>query len=393
MATPVRRTGDYVSVSDRVQAFVPYPLPPEPPINLGASEMPVLQEQAHLALGELRGIDHIVPDVNPFIAMCVRREAVLSSRIEGTRTTLPDLLGYEAVGPEVWQGLLFSDGEERAPVPKDDIREVANYIRAMEHGLQRLHQLPLSPRLLREVHEELLAGVRGHNRQRGQFRTGQVHIGDPPVFVPPPPHEVPECMARLGDFLHADVQLPVLVKAALIHCQFEMIHPFWDGNGRIGRLLITLYLCQQGTLERPILSISSFFNRNAAEYRDRLLAVSVDGDWEGWVAFFLRSVSTVAGETTRTAVQVADLRRAHLESAGQMPGRQAVALLENLYHHPVVTIRELQDHLHVGKTAANALFRQFEDAGILVECTGKQRNRRYLYRDYVALFTEGTEPI
>ncbi len=341
-----------------------------------------LLSRADQTLGRLDGVAQTMPNPDLFVAMYVRREAVLSSQIEGTQSTLEDVLEYE-LGPE---------GRD---LPQD-VEEVVNYVRAMNYGLDRLSTLPLSLRLIREIHTELLRNVRGSERQPGEFRTSQNWIGaagaflSQATFVPPPPTEMRNALDNFEKYLHTERELPVLIHSALAHAQFETIHPFLDGNGRVGRLLITFLLCNRSVLQRPLLYLSYFFKRNRMEYYDRLMAVREQGDWEGWIRFFLRGVAETAEEATNTARRIVDLREQHRWLVQQRPFVVAYAprLVDLLFQHPVVNVNLIKDQLGIAFATANKLAEQFQEAGLLEELTGARRNRRYRYTPYLALFEE-----
>jgi Fic family protein len=316
--------------------------------------------------------------------MYVRKEAVLSSQIEGTQSSLQDLLAAEAD--------LFD-----ANLPRD-VDEVLNYVRAMNHGLERLAELPVSTRLIREIHEELMRGVRGGRLQPGDLRTSQNWIGPPgstistAAFVPPPPHVVPEALGDLERFVHEADDLPPLVKIALAHVQFETIHPFLDGNGRVGRLLITFLLTERGVLHKPVLYLSHYFRQHRQAYYDRLQAVRDRGDWEGWLAFFLRGVSEVADEAAETARRILLLREEHRSAITQHMGRTAGnghKVLESLFDRPIVKVGDVQAMTGTTYAAANNLVARLVDLGVLSEMTGYTRNRRFRYAPYIALFNDG----
>lgn len=384
------RAGRYVKQAAGYTAFIPAPLPPNPPLRLDEG-MAALLSAADQALGRLDGVATILPNPDLFVAMYVRQEAVLSSQIEGTQSTLEDVLQYEM------------DARGRG-YPKD-VEEVVNYVRAMNYGLERLPALPLSLRLIREIHAELMRGVRGQHRTPGEFRRSQNWIGPEnctlatATFVPPPVAEMHGALDNLEEFLH-DTGQPVLIHCGLAHAQFETIHPFLDGNGRVGRLLITFLLCQRGVLRRPLLYLSHYLKAHRAEYYDRLMAVRNDGDWEGWIRFFLRGIEQVSREATETAQAILRLRENHRERIGQQAERstQGFQLLEMLYEHPIITVRMAEKHLGCSYATANKLVEQFVRLGLLEEMTGYQRNRRFRYAPYLALFqapqrTEEASPI
>ncbi len=402
MAREVPRAGYHVQINRKKghHAFVPYPLPPDPPVNLAEPEMLDLLLKAERALSKLTHLEPPTLNIQLLVDMYVRKETVLSAQIEGSQASLLDVLQYENVAPGILQGRLFDREEGRGPLPSDDIAEAINYVETMHYGLKRLRELPLSLRLIRELHGILMTGVRGEDKQPGEFRNDQRHIGalgspiEQATYVPPPPGpQMLECLDELERFLHAEDQLPALVKTGMIHCQFEMIHPFADGNGRIGRLLIPFYLCQQGILEQPLLYISHFFKQHRREYHERLNAVSARGDWEGWLRFFLRGVAEVGEHALATVREVLKLQQEHREVVQSISGKHAMALLDYLCQHPVITSKEIQQALGVSHPTADSLIGKFEGAGILTEITGKKRRRRYQYDDYVQLFIEGTEPI
>lgn len=380
------RSGRYVRQSGGYRAFIPKPLPPDPPLAID-QEMLTRLSVADRALGRLDGVTEVLPNPDIFIAMYVRREAVLSSQIEGTQASLIDVLEYEA-------------DAARKGLPAD-VGEVVNHIEAMNYGLQRLNELPLSLRLIREIHERLLAGARGGQRSPGEFRTTQNWIGpagcslQEATFVPPPPSETMEALSALETFLHADIELPIPVVAGLVHAQFETIHPFVDGNGRIGRLLITFLLCQRRLLRRPLLYLSHYLKRHRAQYYDRLMAIRDRGDWEGWLKFFLQGLGEVANQATETARQILQLRETHRQFVSEKTTTtNALRFLDYLYQQPVVTARLVVRVLEVSPPTANSLVNQFHNIGLLSELTGKRRNRLFSYGPYLRLFedTPSEEP-
>ena len=378
MASNSGRTGRYVQQSTGYRAFIPAPLQPLPAINFG-DELRQLLSDADRALGRLDGVASVLPNPDLFVAMYVRHEAVLSSQIEGTRSTLEDVLEFEAEGHV---------GDQ-----PQDVEEVVNYVRAMNHGLARLPELPLSLRLLKEIHAELLRDVRGAHRDPGEFRTSQNWIGPADCtlahaeFVPPPPHEMRESLADLETFLHHRDAFPVLVHAGIAHAQFETIHPFLDGNGRVGRLLITLLLCERNILQRPLLYLSYYLKVHRAQYYDRLMALRHDGDWEGWLKFFLRGVFEVSQAATDTARAILDLRERHRQEINSLSNRNlALRLLDYLFERPIINVRMAEHQLGCAYATAASLIETFEKMGVLREITGQQRNRRFRYEPYLALF-------
>jgi Fic family protein len=377
------RAGRYVRQPAGYRAFVPEPLPPVPPLRLGG-DLGVLLSRADRALGRLDGSVVTLPNPDLLVFMYVRKEAVLSSQIEGTQSSLQDLLAAEA------------DLFDTVDVPRD-VDEVVNYVHAMKQGLARLCELPVSVRLIREIHERLMHGVRGGRLTPGELRRSQNWIGPggagiaDAVFVPPPPERVPEALGALETFLHTDDDLPLLVKIGLAHAQFETIHPFLDGNGRVGRLLITFLLTERGVLERPVLYLSHYLKRHRQEYYDRLQSVRDDGDWEGWLAFFLRGVAEVAGEATQTARRVLLLRERNRTEITDGLGRAAAnghRVLESLFDRPIISVTQAQQLTGTGFPAANQLVARMTELGILREITGNARNRRFRYEPYVRLFTD-----
>jgi len=373
------RSGQFVKQLEGYRAFIPAPLPPEPPVRVGG-ELSRLLSDADRCLGRLDGVASVLPNPDLFVAMYVRHEAVLSSQIEGTQSTLEDVLEFEADTP----------GSER---PKD-VEDVVNYVRAMNHGLHRLGELPICLRLIREIHGELLSGVRGSERTPGEFRRSQNWIGpagctlQTATFVPPPVHEMHQALDNLEKFLHGSESLPRLIHCGLVHAQFETIHPFLDGNGRVGRLLITFLLCQQGILGRPLLYLSYYLKAHRAEYYDRLNAVRHDGDWEGWLAFFLRGVCEVSQSATNTARAILQLREQHRQATATLgvSGGTAATLLDYLFEQPIVSVRMVEKKLGCAYVTAGKLVDQFVELALLKEITGQQRNRRYRYEPYLALF-------
>jgi Fic family protein len=357
------RAGRYIRQATGYRAFIPAPLPPEPQLNLGG-EISTLLSEADRSLGRLDGSVLTLPNPDLFVFMYVRKEAVLSSQIEGTQSSLQDLLSAEAQ--------LFD-----AALPRD-VDEVLNYVSAMNHGVARLKDLPVSVRLIREIHEKLLQGVRGGRLQPGELRTSQNWIGpsgstlNNATFVPPPHYEVPQALGDLERFLHAPDALPPLVKIALAHVQFETIHPFLDGNGRVGRLLITFLLTECGVLHKPVLYLSHYFKQHRQAYYDHLQAVRERGDWEGWLAFFLRGVIEVAGEAANTARRILQLREQHRSIITAHLGRTAGnghRVLETLFDRPIVSVTDVQQLIGTTFVAANALVSRMVQHGVLQEVT------------------------
>jgi len=378
----IGRAGQYVTQAQSYKAFIPKSLPPVPPVQMDA-ELQLLLSDADRALGRLDGVTETLPNPDLFVFMYVRKEAVLSSQIEGTQASLMDVLEFEAKA-------------QRADHLKD-VPEVVNYVAAMNQGLKRLETLPVSLRLVREIHEVLLRGVRGSERSPGEFRTRQNWIGenDSPIqrasFVPPPPDVMLDALASLERFLHDDSPMPPLVTVGLAHAQFETIHPFLDGNGRIGRLLITFLLCEKKILRRPLLYLSHYLKARRSEYYDRLQAVRDRGDWEGWLKFFFQGVASVSLEATQTARKIVELRESHRELLTSKMGRgagSALALLETLYFRPVVSVKQVAAITKISFPNANALVESLEKLRLLFETTGRRRNRVFAYQPYLDLFGE-----
>lgn len=376
---PRTRAGRYVRQTDGYAAFIPAALPPDPPIEFSA-RLATLLSRADIAIGRLDGEIRNVPNPDLFVAMYVRREAVLSSQIEGTQSTLEDLLAVEL--------------EPRAADFAQDVDEIVNYVAALKYGLDRLSELPLSLRLIREIHEQLLRGVRGANKQPGQFRRQQNFIApaggrsiEDATFVPPPVPHMREAVHDFELFLHSEDELPVLVHVGIAHAQFETIHPFMDGNGRVGRLLVTFLLMHRGVLHRPLLYLSLFLKRHREEYYDRLMAIRDEGDWEAWLEFFVRGVAETAEEATVKARAIVELRDEHLtaiDSAGF--ATNARRLLDLLYRRPLVDVPLVRDELSVAFGTANKLVDQLVDIGIVREVTGRRRDRVFRFDSYLDFF-------
>jgi Fic family protein len=376
------RSGRYIQQIEGYAAFIPNSLPLDAEIKMD-QEMWSLLSNADRALGRLDGSTDALPNPDLFVFMYVRKEAVLSSQIEGTQASLIDVLEFEAQ-------TLESDHPQ-------DVAEVVNYIAAINHGLARLKELPVSLRLIKEIHEKLLQGVRGAERTPGEFRRSQNWIGPQGCslknasYVPPPPHEMLKALANLEEFLHDPAPLPALIKIGLAHAQFETIHPFLDGNGRAGRLLITFLLCEQNILQRPLLYISYFFKKHRAEYYDRLQAVRDSGDWEGWLKFFLRAVYEAAQQASATARNIVNMKEEHrlllLNKLKRRSGN-ALALLESLYFKPIFTVDHVQKVVAISYANANTLVKDLCDLGILEEITGQKRNRAFSYAPYLDVFRD-----
>jgi Fic family protein len=374
------RAGQYIEQIEGYKAFIPNPLPPIPEIIMD-QEMWNLLSQADRALGRLDGATDALPNPDLFVFMYVRKEAVLSSQIEGTQASLIDILEFES--------------QALQPDNPQDVAEVVNYIAAINYGLERLKDLPVSLRLIREIHQELMKDVRGAERNPGEFRRSQNWIGAAgcslaeATYVPPPPHEMLQSLDNLEKFLHSPQPMPTLIKVGLAHAQFETIHPFLDGNGRTGRLLITFLLCEQNILKRPLLYISYYFKKYRAEYYDRLQAVRDSGNWEGWLKFFLHGVYEVAQEASATARKIVNLKEKHrqlvLDKMNRRSGN-AIALLESLYFKPIFTVEHAEAITNLSYPNANTLIKDLCDIGLLQEITGQKRNRAFSYAPYLAVF-------
>jgi len=371
------------TAGESVRAFVPPPLPPKPPLQLDGVLQQAL-EHATLALGRLDAVSTLLPDPSLFIYAYIRKEAVLSSQIEGTQSTLSDLLRFELA--------------DAPGAPLDDVREVANYVAALEHGIARLRELPLCNRLLCEMHGILLRGVRGDERASGKFRRSQNWIGGTrpgnAEYVPPPHTDVADCMAQLERFMNADKDgLPALVRAALAHVQFETIHPFLDGNGRIGRLLIALMLHRAGVLREPLLYLSLYLKQHRARYYELLTEVRRNGDWEAWAAFFLEGVQTTAAGAVDTAHRINDLfaaDRATIECQGRRAG-SALRVHAALKAQPILSLPTATMRTQLSFPAVSAAMNLLIKHGIAGETTGKSRGRLFVYRKYLAVLNEGDE--
>lgn len=382
------RIGRYVNSSivggEQFKAYIPNPLPPNPPIDMG--RLYPLLDKANAALGRLDGMRMVLPDASLFLYMYVRKEAVLSSQIEGTQSSLSDLLLFES--------------DEVAGALTDDVTEVSCYVAAMNHGLERLEELPLSLRLLKEIHRHLLSNARGGKKSPGEFRTSQNWIGGSrpgnATFVPPPPEHLMECLDKFEKFLHDEtVQLPVLVKAAIAHHQFETIHPFLDGNGRLGRLLITFILCVEGILQDPILYLSLYLKTNRDDYYSLLQSVRENGNWEDWVEFFLKGVVETATQATQAAtaiVSVFEEDRAKIQNSGKSTS-SALAIHALMRERPLVNTKRVMIECDIKLPTVLRNLRLLEELGIVKEITGKDRNKLFVYERYFSILSAGTEPI
>ena len=384
-------TGRYevrLSGGEEIRSFIPAPLPPAPPLALDGKLQQAL-ERATLALGRLDGIATLLPDPTIFIYAYVRKEAVLSSQIEGTQSSLSDLLVFEL--------------EDAPGAPVNDVVEVSNYVAALEHGLERLRaDFPLSNRLLRDIHRVLLSGGRGSAPalHPGEFRTTQNRVGGrrpgDAAFVPPPPDAVPGCMGDLEQFLHSSSDgLPALLRAGLAHVQFETIHPFLDGNGRTGRLLITFLLCHAGMLRQPLLYLSLYFKQHRSDYYALLNEVRLTGDWEDWLDFFLEGVRQTAEGAFTTSQRLTRLFAADRERIQQSARRVGSALRvhERLMARPIRTISDVANSTGLSFPTVDAAMKALTKLGIVRELTGRRSNRLFAYDGYLAVLSEGTEPL
>ena len=389
MATPSnnrRVTGDFISRrigGEEVRLYIPRPLPPVPALELAPDDLDKL-ERANRALGRLDGVAQLLPDPDLFLYFYIRKEAVLSSQIEGTQSSLSDLLLFET--------------DAASGVPLDDVQEVSRYVSAMNHGLARLRSdFPLSLRLIREIHGKLLAGGRGAEKEPGEFRRSQNWIGGSrpgkAFFVPPPPERLTEFLDPLEKFIHdSPVKTPTLLKAALVHVQFESIHPFLDGNGRVGRLLITLILCEERALAQPLLYLSLYFKQNRSRYYDLLQRVRTDGDWESWVRFFLEGVEETAVQAVDLATQIRQLfatDRERLSKIGRAAG-SALRVHELFQRRPMLTVAMATKKLSLSAPTVRASMQALEEAGIVRELSGKRRDRLFGYQRYLDLMASDT---
>jgi Fic family protein len=378
------RAGRYVKQLTGYRAYIPKLLPPTPPIEYDG-ELRNLLSEADRALARLDGITTVLPNPELFIAMYVKKEALLSSQIEGTQASLEGILRFEAnLEP-------FEDINE--------IKEVINYIKAMNYGINRLMDIPFSNKLIKEIHKILIKGTRGTHKTPGEFRKTQNWLGpqganlSEATFVPPPPHTVIDLMSNLEKFIHKKDEIPPLIKIALIHAQFETIHPFLDGNGRVGRLLITFYLFWGKILSCPLLYLSFYLKKNRIEYYNWLMRVRLDGDWEGWLKFFLKGVKEVSEEAADSARKIIKLKEKILKKLfdHKVSSIYAVEFLNLLFRKPIVTSQELIKELGISKETANQIVKKFEEIELLKEISGKKRYKKYIFSDYVNIIKRGTE--
>ena len=382
------RIGRYIKSSavggEYYNSYLPKPLPPAPPIDM--NEIYPLLDRASVALGRLDGMSMVLPDTALFLFMYVRKEAILSSQIEGTQSSLSDLLIYES--------------EEIPSTQIDDVAEVSSYVSAMYYGLERLKEFPMSLRLIREIHQKLMTNTRGSTKQPGEFRTTQNWIGGTrpgnALFVPPPPEHLMESLDNFEKFLHDETNaMPALIKAALAHVQFETIHPFLDGNGRLGRLLITFILCVEGLLKEPLLYLSLYFKTHRKEYYNHLQDVRENGNWEAWITFFLEGVQETAQKAAETAKNILALfekDRKLIENSGKS-NASVLTIHAYIQNKPIVSTTKIKDDCGMSLPTVIRNLATLESLGIVKETTGKERHKIYAYFEYLTILSEGTEPI
>jgi Fic family protein len=380
----MKRSGQYISQLSGYKAFIPSSLPPNPSVKMDEAMNQLLSE-ANIALGRLDTMGYLLPNIDYIIAMYVRKEALLSSQIEGTQASLDDIFEYES----------------HVPVKNiQDVEEVVNYIKALNHGLKRLKEFPMSLRLIKEIHNILLSQTRGMDKTPGEFKRSQNWIGPTgstlknASFIPPPPAETLDAMGKLELYLHNTDKLPILIICALIHYQFETIHPFLDGNGRVGRLLITFYLCWKQVMQKPLLYLSYYFKLHRQEYYDRLNLVREKGDYEQWIHFFLKGViwtSESALDTIKQVLALADTHKKRLIKE-KISSPLAIGLLDYLFIKPHVSTHEVAEQFQMSFQTAQTLINHFVEMEILREITGKKRDRRYSYWQYLEYLSEGTTP-
>jgi len=375
------RTGTYITQPEDYKAFIPKPLPPDPPLKIDPETIEILSK-ADTVIGRLSGIADTLPNPDLFVAMYVRKEAVLSSQIEGTEASLEDVLEYES-------------GNRPRALP-NDVTEVVNYVKAMNYGLRRLSELPLSLRLIREIHAELMKGVRGGDKTPGQFRKSQNWIGPGGCtlknarFIPPPPHETIKALGELEKYMYFKLTNPMLIECGLIHFQFETIHPFLDGNGRIGRLLIAFFLCYKGILKKPLLYLSHYFKQNRPEYYEKLMAARDEGDLESWVKFFLKGVVYVGNEACETSHKILNLQFENKNRINETyrNTRKIIALHDKLFDKPIVSVRDITKMIDVTFPTASDICQKLAALGILKKITQKERNRLFAYKNYLDILKQ-----
>jgi Fic family protein len=378
----MNRSGQYIHQLSGYKAFIPTLLPPDPPIDMDENMTSLLAE-ANIAIGRLDTMGVFLPGIDYIIAMYVRKEALLSSQIEGTQASLDDIFEYES----------------QVPIKNsEDVEEVVNYIKALNHGIHRLEEFPMSIRLIKEIHAILLSQTRGMDKTPGDFKRSQNWIGPAgstlknASFIPPPPEESIEAMSKLELFMHKNNKLPALIACALIHYQFETIHPFLDGNGRVGRLLITFYLCWKKVLQKPLLYMSYYFKLYRQEYYDRLNWVRDKGDFEQWIVFFLKGVIWTSESALETIKQILGLVDQHkkLLINKKLSSPIAIGLLDYLLIKPHISTQDVAKNFQISFQSAQTLIDRFTEEGILKEITGKKRDRRYSYWQYLEFLSEGT---
>jgi Fic family protein len=379
------RSGLFITQPTNYKAFIPSDLPPTPVINIDP-EMQKLLEDATMLLSRLDGIAYTLPNSEIFIAMYVKKEALLSSQIEGTQASLEDIFEFE---------------RGAKPENINDVNEVVNYIKALNYGITRLAEIPMCLKLIKELHTILLQKTRGAEKTPGEFKKSQNWIGaagcnlNTAAFVPPPPKEAETAMGHLEKYMHKKSRLPVLIDCALIHYQFETIHPFLDGNGRLGRLLITFYLYWKDILKKPLLYMSYYLKKNRLEYYDRLTLVRKNNDYEQWIKFFLQGIIEISKAAIENTRKILDLKEQHQKIIlkHKVPTITKIMLLNKLFNTPIISVNEIQKEFKISHQSASKLISNFEQLGILKEITGKKRDRKFAYYKYLEILSEGTKPI
>ena len=384
-----RQNGEYVTSTaggEQYQAYIPAPLPPSPPIEMSGDLFESLEKANH-ALGRLDGMVEVLPDINLFIYHYVRKEALLSSQIEGSQSSYSDLLLYEM---------------DAAPgVPVEDVEEVSNYIATLNRSLQKLRDgFPLSLTRIRDIHKVLLSGSRGTNKQAGEFRQGQNWLGGTgpgnAIYVPPPPERLKECLDPLIEFMNNDtVKMPILIRTGLVHAQFETIHPFLDGNGRVGRLLISLLLCHHQLLKEPMLYLSLYFKQNRSEYYNQLQQVRLKGNWEQWLLFYLHGIHNTANEAVDTVIKLRELfttDKERIKKIGRI-SQSCLKLHQLLINEGIINIQDASKELEINRTTIANCIKHLLELGIIREITGYRRNRYFVYDQYVNELSKGTDPL
>lgn len=374
------RAGVFINQGSGYKSFKPKPLPPEPPLEMDA-EMLKLLSDADRKLGRLDGITQVLPNPELFLAMYVQKEALLSSQLEGTQASLTDVLDVE--------------GNERKT---GDVQEVVNYVKAMEYGLKRLNDLPISLRLIRDIHRVLLSNGRGSGSNPGEFRTSQNWVGPKgstlanASYIPPSVPDMKDALWDLELFIHDGVSMPALIKIALVHAQFETIHPFLDGNGRMGRLLITFWLCNEKILSNPLLYLSYYFKQNRIEYYDRLMSIRLKGDWEGWIKYFLRAVAVTSDEAVESGKAIISLKNTIESDITKANNSNYQKVLDSLFTYPKVSNKSVSNLLGVSLPTASSIINWFTKKNILVDITPeRKRNKKYVFGQYVQILSKGTE--